>query len=740
MEKIEGIVEDIIYRNEDNGYSVISVSADGREMTVVGNMFGVSVGELIRAEGDFISHPIYGKQLQVTYIETDIPTEKSAMERYLGSGAIKGIGPVMAGKIVAKFDMQTFYIIESEPERLAEVKGISTRKAQEIATRFYEQRALRQGVIFLQEYGLSLTYALKIFNFYKDKTFEIVKSNPYRLAEDIQGISFRIADAIAEKMGFDPQSEHRMMAAILHILKKQATDGHTYMLKEDLIPRAYDLLMLPVLELENSLLELQIKGSIIVDRRQDQERVYLTLFHQMEQYAAAKLYELDHARGLDHSVDDHTIEALEKKTGIDFDANQVMAIDEAMSAGVLIITGGPGTGKTTTINAIIELMEENDRIVLLAAPTGRAAKRMTETTGRQAKTIHRLLEINYGKDEANQRFERNEEFPLEADVVIIDETSMLDIVLLYHLLKAIVPGTQVIFVGDKDQLPSVGPGNVLKDMIHSGNINTVKLETIFRQARESDIVVNAHKINTGEAFDLASNKKDFFFIGRNRPEDIMAELLTLIETRLPKFAKLDARDGIQVLTPTRKGLLGVENLNIVLQKALNPADNKKVEKLYRDRIYREGDKVMQIRNNYNIQWKVVSGYKFVVDEGLGVFNGDMGRIVEINKYSEKVTVQFDDDKVVEYGFDNLDELELAYAITIHKSQGSEYPVIVMPIFKGPSMLLTRNLLYTGVTRARRYAVLVGSDAVVRQMIDNKKEVERHTSLQEQIKSVFDLHV
>lgn len=733
MEKIEGVVEDIIYRNADNGYSVITVATQDEEITLVGSMFGVNVGEHVSAQGNYTAHPIYGKQLLIEHIETSIPNEKAAMTRYLGSGAIRGIGPVMAQKIVEHFGDSTFYILETEPERLAEIKGISDRKAREYGTHFFEQRSMRQAIIFLQEYGLSLTYALKIYQFYKEKTFDTVKSNPYKLAEDIQGISFKIADTIATKMGYDPASELRLMAGILHVLKSNGADGNTYMLKDQLMGVAYDLLMLPDLQLENALMELQLKGQVHVQSHGYEERVYLMVFHLMEQYVAGKLHELKESQRIPFALEDAAIERLEKTSKIILDRQQIQAIDEAMNCGVLIVTGGPGTGKTTTINAILDLFEERDKIVLLAAPTGRAAKRMAETTGRESKTIHRLLEISFGIDETRQKFERNEDYPLECDVVIVDETSMIDIVLMYHLLKAIVPGTQVIFVGDKDQLPSVGPGNVLKDMINSGKLDTVRLETIFRQARESDIVVNAHKINTGEHFELGKNKKDFFFIKRQEPESILAEIVSLIKTRLPQFAKLTNHEGIQILTPTRKGVLGVENLNLVLQNHLNPPDKKKAEKIYREKIYREGDKVMQIKNNYNLPWRIESGYHFLVDEGLGVFNGDMGTIKEINKFTEKMKVHFDDDKLVEYDFSNLDELELAYAVTIHKSQGSEYPIVIMPVYRGPSMLLSRNLLYTGVTRAKRYVVLVGMEQVMWQMVDNQKEIRRLSSLLEKLR-------
>lgn len=735
MERIEGIIEDIIYRNDDNGYTVLSVMVAGEELTIVGMMYGVTIGEHIMAEGEYASHNIYGKQLKVSHIETNIPTETAAIERYLGSGAIKGIGPSTASKIVEAFGEDTFYIMENDPLKLAEIKGISQKKAQAIGTVFYEQRTMRQAVIFLQEYGVSLTYAVKIYSEYKERTFEIIKSNPYLLAEDIQGISFRIADEIAEKAGIERTSEFRIMAAIKFVLYQSSMDGHTYLLSEDLRSKTTELLMIDGVDYVSIFMQLQLSGAIVIEDVEGEERVFLALYDMMEKVIAAKLFELTHVYDSKEPISKEEIKHIENQMGIDFDANQIEAMSESMNCGTLVITGGPGTGKTTTLNGIIQLLEDAHQEVLLAAPTGRAAKRMAETTGRDASTIHRLLEISGGA-EGNQKFERNEDHPLECDVVIIDEVSMIDTHLMYHLLKAVVPGIRLVFVGDQDQLPSVGPGNILKDMIASGYIQTVKLQRIFRQAGESHIVTNAHKINSGEMIDLTNNKKDFFFIRRHDGQHILKELITLVRDRLPKFAGLKSSEGIQVLTPTRKGVLGVDNLNLALQQALNPKDSNKTEKEVRDKLYREGDKVMQIKNNYNLPWRITSEFGYQVDEGIGVFNGDMGIINEINLYTEKVRVVFDDQRMVYYDFKGLDELELAYAVTIHKSQGSEYPVVVMPLFRGPTMLLNRNLLYTGITRARQYVVMVGEDSVVKQMIDNNRQMLRNSGLKMKIMEMF----
>ena len=735
MEKIEGIVEDVIYRNEENGYTVLNVVIKEEELTVVGLMFEVSTGEHITAEGEYTAHNVYGKQFKASHIETYMPTEVEAIIRYLGSGAVKGIGEKLAERIVEAFGEDTFHIIENDPLKLAEVKGISERKAQDIGTVFIEQRSMRQVVIFLQNYRLSLTYAIKIYQQYKEKTYDIIKSNPYLLAEDINGISFRMADEIAEQIGVAKDSEFRIMAAVKHVLLQSTMEGHTFLDYDIVESRTIDLLMVPIDDLSDIFLQLQIKGAIVIEEIKGVRRVFLTTMDMMEKTISAKLFELTHVRQDRSSLTDQEKKNVQDNMGIELDENQIEAISQSLTQGTLIITGGPGTGKTTTLNAIINVLKDEHQVVLLAAPTGRAAKRMSEATGEEAKTIHRLLEISGGM-EGSQKFERNEDYPLECDVVIIDEISMIDTSLMYHLLKAIAPGTRLIFVGDQDQLPSVGPGNILKDMIHSGYIPTVKLKRIFRQAEESQIVMNAHRINQGQMPDLKNNQKDFFFVRRYEGEQILSELITLVRDRLPKFAKVDPLDGIQILTPTRKGTLGVDRLNEVLQEVLNPPKKDKTEKEYRQRIYREGDKVMQIKNNYTLPWLIISKYGYKVDEGVGVFNGDMGRITEINHYTEKVKVLFDDDRQVFYDFKGLDELEHAYAVTIHKSQGSEYPVVVLPVFRGPTMLQNRNLLYTGITRAKQYVVMVGDDQVVRQMVDNNKETERNSALAIRIMEMF----
>jgi exodeoxyribonuclease V alpha subunit len=734
---IEGIIEEIIYRNENNGYCVCVVGMEEDDITCVGTMLGLSEGEEIRAVGTYVSHHTYGKQFQIESYQSFIPRDRHSVLRYLSSGAIKGIGPALAKRIVKKFGDDSFRIIEEEPETLATVKGISEKKAQEVAMIFYEQREMRKTIIFLQEYGITLTYAIKIFNMYKERTIDIVSNNPYKLAEDIYGIGFKMSDDIAMKMGIDKDSAHRIKAGIKFILNKASIDGHTYLPKNDIIEKAQEMLDVPYELIENAIIELQIDRQIISKELDGEIITYSMSFYHVELNVSRKLYDLS-GYNYDYPENiDKDIKEIEESSRISFDEYQKQAIKEGIVNGVLVVTGGPGTGKTTTINSIIDLLERQGLDVMLAAPTGRATKRMTEATGRQAQTIHRLLEISFIKNDDNGRFEKNEENPLECDVLIIDEASMVDIMLMNSLLKAIIPGTRLIIVGDKDQLPSVGPGNVLKDIIESNKIKVIKLERIFRQARESAIVMNAHKINSGEHFDLTNKSSDFFYIKRATANGILDEIKTLTKTRLPKFAKCTSFDGIQVLAPMRKGLLGIDNLNKELQKNLNPPSSNKNEKEFRKIIFREGDKVMQIKNNYNLAWQIKNSYNFTIDEGVGVFNGDIGKIIEINNYSNKVKVKFEDNKVVEYEYANLEELELAYAVTIHKSQGSEYPVVVIPLLNGPSMLLVRNLLYTAVTRAKKYVVIVGLDRTIYQMIDNDKEVDRYSTLKLRIQELFD---
>ena len=731
MEKLAGYVEHIIYRNTDNGYTVLNLVSGETEITCVGIFSTIAEGENIEATGDYTDHPTYGTQFKVVSFEEKAPEDQEAIERYLGSGAIKGIGLAMAARIVRRFKEDTFRIIEEEPERLVEVKGISERKAMEIASQVNEKRDLRQAMIFLQQFGITMNLAVKIYNKYGQEVYGILKENPYRLADDIEGVGFRTADDIAAKAGIRTDSDFRVRSGILYTLLQASGEGHTFLPKEELTSKASELLGIDQEIIEKNYMDLSIDRKIVMKQSGEQTQIYASSFYYMEANTATMLRELDITYDVADAEIEQRIHKIEKQTGMELDEHQVQAVKEAVRNGLLVITGGPGTGKTTTINTIIRYFELEGMDIFLAAPTGRAAKRMSETTGFEARTIHRMLELNGGM-EGNAGFERNETNPLETDVVIIDEMSMVDITLMNSLLKAIAPGTRLILVGDINQLPSVGPGSVLKDIIQSEAFNMVMLTKIFRQASTSDIIVNAHKINRGEEVSLDNKSMDFFFLKRYEADIIINVVLQLVKQKLPKFVDATPYD-IQVLTPMRKGLLGVERLNGILQHYLNPPDKSKREKEHGDMVFREGDKVMQTKNNYQLEWEICTKFGLTVDKGMGIFNGDMGIIAEINDFAETMTVEFDEGRKVEYSYKLLDELELAYAITIHKSQGSEYPAVVIPLLNGPSMLMNRNLLYTAVTRARKCVTLVGNDTTFQQMIKNTSQQKRYSGLCDRIR-------
>ena len=726
METIQGYVDHIIYRNTENGYTVLVLVCEEEELTCVGTFSDIVEGENIEAKGEFTEHPVYGRQFKVSSFEEKAPEDEIAIERYLGSGAIRGIGLALAARIVRRFKKDTFRIIEEEPERLAEVKGISERKAMEIADQVNAKKDLRQAMIFLQQYGISTTLAVKIYNFYGARIYSVLKENPYQMAEDIEGVGFKTADEIASRAGIRTDSDFRIRSGILYVLLQASSEGHTYLPMEELTNRTSQLLEVDGEYIEKHYMNLAIDRKIIMRQKDDSTQIYATVFYHMEANTAAMLKKLDVSYDVKDSEIERRIKHIEKQTNIELDEQQICAVKEAVRNGLLIITGGPGTGKTTTINTIIRYFEMEGMDIFLGAPTGRAAKRMSETTGFEARTIHRMLEVNGGV-EGTGGFERNEQNPLETDVIIIDEMSMVDITLMHALLKAVLAGTRLILVGDVNQLPSVGPGCVLKDIIESNQFHTVKLNKIFRQASTSDIIVNAHKINNGEEVVLDNKSMDFFFLKRYEADKIINVTLQLIKQKLPKFVDASEYD-IQVLTPTRKGLLGVERLNTVLQMYLNPEDSSKREKEYGGTIFREGDKVMQIKNNYQLEWEIRSKYGLCIDKGTGVFNGDTGIIEEINYFAETMTVSFDEGKMVEYPFKLLEELELAYAITIHKSQGSEYPAVVIPLFQGPRMLLNRNLIYTAVTRAKKCVTIVGDDEVFQTMVHNTSQLKRYSGL------------
>ena len=737
-DKVEGYVEHIIFRNEENGYTVLNLSVDGSELTCVGTFQYVNEGELLEASGEYTAHAVYGQQFRVDDYETKIPQDSMAMERYLGSGAIKGVGAALAARIVRRFGTDTLRIIEEEPERLAEIKGISDRKAREIAAQMSEKSEMQDAIIFLSQYGITLGLGIKIFNQYGDSVYRILRENPYKIAEDIPGVGFKTADEIASRAGIQMDSEFRIRSGLYYVLSQAGAQGHIYLPKTVLFARAKEMLGVLTESMDKYLMDMAMERKIILKEETDNSGEPYTIVYSSQSYylelnTARMLHELNILCEDDKALVDHRIRSIEKNTDIELDEIQREAVVEAVCNGLLILTGGPGTGKTTTINAMIQYFASKGLDILLAAPTGRAAKRMTETTGYVASTIHRLLELSGVVDEssANVRFERNQENPLEADVIIIDEMSMVDINLIHALLAAILPGTRLILVGDMNQLPSVGPGSVLRDMIRSQCFKVVELTKIFRQAAKSDIVVNAHKIHAGEQIVLDNKSLDFFFLKRYDANLILSVIITLIQKKLPKYVEAEPLD-IQVLAPMRKGALGVENLNVVLQKYLNPPSEDKKEKETASCIFREGDKVMQIKNNYQLEWEIRGQYGIAADRGLGVFNGDLGIVRQINSFAELLTVEYDEHRFVDYTYKQLDELELAYATTIHKSQGSEYPAVIIPLLGGPRMLMTRNLLYTAVTRARKCVTLVGSDVTFQAMIDNHQVESRYTTLAERI--------
>lgn len=731
VESLAGYVEHIIYRNADNGYTVLNLVSGEDEITCVGIFSAIAEGENIEAQGEYTEHPTYGQQFKVTSFEEKAPEDEEAIERYLGSGAIKGIGLAMAARIVRRFKEDTFRIIEEEPERLAEIKGISNRKAMEIASQVNEKRDLRQAMIFLQQYGITMNLAVKVYQAYGQDVYGIIRENPYRLADDIDGVGFRTADEIAARVGIRMDSDFRVRSGILYTLLQASGEGHTYLPETELTPRASKLLNVTAEQVEKQYMDLAIERKIILKQMEDQTQIYAASFYYMEANTATMLKRLNVSYDVSDAEIEQRIRGIEKKSGMTLDEHQVTAVKEAVRNGLLVITGGPGTGKTTTINTIIRYFELEGLEIFLAAPTGRAAKRMSETTGFEARTVHRMLELNGGA-EGSSGFERDESNPLEADVIIVDEMSMVDISLMCSLLKAISVGTRLILVGDVNQLPSVGPGSVLRDIIQSHACNVVMLTKIFRQASTSDIIVNAHKINHGEEVILDNKSMDFFFLKRYDADVIINVVLQLIKQKLPKFVDATPYD-IQVLTPMRKGLLGVERLNGILQRYMNPPANDKVEKEYGSTVFREGDKVMQTKNNYQLAWEIRTKFGLTVDKGLGIFNGDMGIIRQINDFAEQMIIEFDEGRMVEYPYKLLDELELAYAITIHKSQGSEYPAVVIPLLSGPMMLMNRNLLYTAVTRARKCVTLVGNEVTFQQMIQNTSQQKRYSGLCDRLK-------
>lgn len=737
MDIIKGYVEHIVYQS-DSGYTVFQVISDGDEITCVGNVKGLTVGETIEAEGEGISHPVYGPQFKVISFKIIPPEDVESIRRYLASGAIKGIGAALADRIIRRFGEDTFRVMEEEPERLTEVKGISERIAREISAQMEEKKFLRSALVYLQQFGISNNLAVKIYQTYQNNLYQVLQTNPYRLAEDISGVGFKMADEIAAKIGIHTDSDYRISSGILYVLTQALQEGHIYLPWEILVTKSSQLLGVDEAAVENMLSNMMMDKKLVIKVADEMRMVYATRYYYMELNCARMLHELNTAvEYIRPDVEKQILKEIDQladKQGIVLDELQTQAVLGSIKNGLFILSGGPGTGKTTTINMMIRYFEQQGLDILLGAPTGRAAKRMTEATGYEARTVHRMLELNGALDEDHKgaRFERNMENPLEADVVIIDEMSMIDIHLFQSLLQAVSSGTRLILVGDVDQLPSVGPGQVLRDVMRSGCFPTVILDRIFRQAATSDIIVNAHKINRGQQVLLDNKSKDFFFLERSDINVIYKHMIQLITEKLPKYVKADFMD-IQVLTPMRKGTLGVEQLNTILQQYLNPPDTAKKEYKAGSITFREGDKVMQIRNNYQLEWEILGRYNIPLDKGMGVFNGDVGRVLEIREYAEQIVVEFEEGKRVVYPYAGVEELELAYAITIHKSQGSEYPAVIMPLLSGPQMLFNRNLLYTGVTRARNCVTILGSSAMLSQMIANESQHKRYTSLHLRIK-------
>lgn len=738
METVTGYVGHIVFRNEENGYTVFHLENDDGEVTCVGNFNFINEGEMLELTGEYVNHNVYGTQLKVASHVVKEPEDLVSIERYLGSGAVKGVGAALAGRIVRKFKEDTFRIIEEEPERLAEVKGISERKAREIAEQVEGKKDMRKAMIYLQKYGISTRLAAKIYQYYGMRVYKVLEENPYQLADNIEGVGFKTADEIAARIGIHTDSDYRIKSGLFYTLQQAVGEGHIYLPEEVLVRRAGELLGVEIRDISKHVMDLCIEKKTVMKEGGDGLRIYPAHYYYLELNTAKMLHDLNIDCEMPEDMMERRLKKVEETEQIELDVMQHRAVIESIKHGLLVLTGGPGTGKTTTINTMIRFFESEGMSILLAAPTGRATKRMTEATGYEAQTIHRLLEVNVNPEETDSAggFMRNRQNPLEADVIIIDEMSMVDLPLMHALLSAVVPGTRLVLVGDVDQLPSVGPGSVLKDIITSDCFPVVTLTRIFRQAGESDIVVNAHKINAGELVCLDNKSRDFFFLRRQDADTIIGVTIMLIQKKLPRYVGAEPGE-IQVMTPTRKGLLGVERLNTILQRYLNPQDPKKAEKEINGRLFREGDKVMQIKNNYQLEWEVTTKFGLAVDKGAGVFNGDMGVITEINQYTETIEVEFDEARRVKYGFDAVEELELAYAITVHKSQGSEYPAVIIPLLQGPRLLYNRNLLYTAVTRAKKCLTIIGSDTVFQEMIQNKNEQARYTSLAERIREFRD---
>ncbi len=733
VEKIQGTIGDIIFQNEDNGYTVAQMNTDEGEITVTGCLATVKTGETIEVSGQWKSHEMYGLQFNAESFMPAVPSSVSGILAYLSSGSIKGVGPKLAEKIVDTFGVQTLSVLQSSPEKITKVEGIGKKKAKKIIESFAQDREIRNIMMQLIPYGLGSAYCLKIYRKYREKAMNVIRENPYRIAQDIPGIGFKTADSIGMKMGIDPLSKGRIEQGIIHSLKNGALSGHSYLPRDVMCKKASALLGVNQNAIETQIYEMAAEQLIHIENGDEGQKVYLFPYYIAESGVCRKLVQIASADIDKMEIDiNDRIDSIESENSISLAKKQREAVEKAANGGITIITGGPGTGKTTTINSIIELFESEDMKVKLAAPTGRAAKRMSEATSKEAFTIHRLLEVGYSADDEETVFLKDEDEPVNCDVLIIDEASMIDVLLMYNLLKAVKPGTRLVIVGDVDQLPPVGAGNVLSDMIDSGVISTVKLDEVFRQAKESMIVVNAHRINKGEPPLLNKKDKDFFFISAQGAEKSAREIANIVGSRLPTYYGFDPLKDIQVLSPMRKGDAGVGSLNLVLQERLNPPHPMREQDKIGGRVFRVSDKVMQIKNNYEKKWESEDG----TCKGQGVFNGDIGYVYHIDKTSKAVYIVFDDVKIAKYEYNELDEIDHSFCTTVHKSQGSEFEAVVIPLVWAPPMLLTRNLLYTGITRAKKLVVLVGEKRYLNEMIKNNRIQERFSSIRQRLELFY----
>jgi exodeoxyribonuclease V alpha subunit len=726
MEEKTGILVELIYRNAENGYTVAVFRGEDGTFTAAGILPDASAGGKFKLTGYPKEHPVYGKQFSFSEYTVELPDTNESIEMFLASGSLKGVGKKMAAAMVGAFGADTLRIIEEEPHRLTAIDGIGPKKAAGIHESFAEHRELAEITLYFKQFGISVATTIKMYGIYGADVIDAVKENPYRLADEVYGIGFKSADRIAMKMGHGADSAHRLKSGILYVLARGANEGHSFLPQNLLLDEAAELLEVSREDIADRLLDAVFEGDVYIEELDGRRAVFLEAYFVAERSVCRDLIRLDCATPEAIRSDvDNLIDMTERSSGITLSENQKYAVRESLGGGVFVITGGPGTGKTTIINTIINIMKSSGLNTAIAAPTGRAAKRITETSGHEASTIHRMLEYYSSEGEDARRFGRTDENPLDCDAVIIDESSMIDILLMKSLLRAIRSGTRLIIVGDADQLPSVGAGNVLRDMLESEIIRSVRLSEIFRQAAESLIVVNAHRINRGEYPACNEKAGDFFFLQRNGDARILETLKELCLTRLPDYYEdCDMMRDIQVLTPMRKGLLGCVNLNKELQAILNPAAPNKAEKIFGDRVFREGDKVMQIKNNYGLEWRRPGDDS----SGEGIFNGDVGFIAGIDAENGAMAVVFDENRFVIYEFKQLEELDLAYAVTVHKSQGSEFPLILMPVTWFPRTLATRNLLYTAVTRGKRAAILVGEERQLWAMVKNKLTDERYSGL------------